>query len=68
VVEKLKAFKEFLNKEIEFNRMLKDSGFGDIAMESRKALHDSAMNNYIKSTEEYVLKIAKDGIEGFLNG
>jgi len=68
MVEKLRTFKEFLNKEIELNRILKDAGLGNIAMESREALHDSAMNNYIKSTEEYVLKIAKDGIEGFLNG
>ena len=68
MVEKLKTFKEFLNKEIELNRILKDAGLGDIAMESRKAIHDSAMDNYIKSTEEYVLKIANDGIEGFLNG
>ena len=68
MVEKLRTFKEFLNKEIELNRILKDAGLCNIAMESREALHDSAMNNYIKSTEEYVLKIAKDGIEGFLNG
>ena len=68
MVEKFKAFKEFLNKEIEFNRIIKDSVYGDIAMESREALHESAMSSYIKSTEEYVLKIAQDGIEGFLNG
>jgi len=68
MVEKLRTFKEFLNKEIELNRILKEAGLGDIAMESREALHDSAMSNYIKSTEEYVLKIANDGIEGFLNG
>lgn len=68
MVEKIRTFKEFLDKEKELNSILKDAGLGDIAMESRKALHDSAMENYIKSTEEYVLKIAKDGIEGFLNG
>ncbi len=68
MVEKLRTFKEFLNKEIELNRILKDAGLGDIAMESREALKKSAMSSYKKSTDEYVLKIAQDGIEGFLNG
>ena len=68
MVEKLRTFKEFLDKEKELNSILKDAGLGDIAMESRKALKKSAMSSYKKSTDEYVLKIAKDGIEGFLNG
>lgn len=68
MVEKFRVYKEFLQKEIEWEGIVKDSVIGDIARESMKELKKTAEENYIKSTKEYILKMAQDGIEGFLNG